>query len=327
MAMATHIQRTAALRLERLSKTFGANRALDDVTIEFGQGATHALVGSNGSGKSTLIKTLAGYHRPDPGARAYFSGEEFDLAAPGAERPDGLRFIHQDLGLVLELSAVDNFGLKCGFSTRHGFVSWREQARRTREAIARFDLSIDIHAPLSQATPVERTIIAIASAIQDWDEDGGLLVLDEPTAALPPVEVTELFAILDEVKTAGATIVYVSHRLDEVFQICSDVSVLRSGRLVASREVDGLQPEDIAALMVGSDVDTDIRPQQPVAKTGTRRALRAENLHGRYLRGVDLEVDRGEILGVAGLLGSGREELPYVVAGARGQRERPDRGR
>lgn len=317
--MATAIRRpvrTPALRIERLSKTFGATKALDDVTIAFDRGQTHALVGSNGSGKSTLIKTLAGYHRPDPGAHAYFAGEEFDLEAPGDERPAGLRFIHQDLGLVLELSAVDNFGLKCGFSTSRGFVSWREQARRTREAIARFDLGLDVHAPLSQATPVERTIVAIAAAIQDWDEDGGLLVLDEPTAALPPVEVTELFAILDEVKAAGATIVYVSHRLDEIFQICSDVSVLRAGRLVASRAVEGLVPQDIAALMVGTDVDTEIRPTRPVAQ---RRdlALEARGLRGEFLRGVDLQVGHGEIVGVAGLLGSGREELPYVVAGAR----------
>ncbi|MFA4926943.1 MAG: sugar ABC transporter ATP-binding protein [Patulibacter sp.] len=317
MTTTTAATRPAALRTEGLSKTFPGTRALSDLTIEIGAGEVHALAGSNGSGKSTFIKLLAGYHQPDPGYSAWFGGQPLDLDAPGADRPPGLRFIHQDLGLVLELDAVDNFGLKCGYATRRGSIDWREQARRTQRALSRFGIGIDIHQPLSQAAPVERTVLAIAAAIEGWDEAGGLLVLDEPTAALPHAEVEVLFQIIGEVVAAGASILYVSHRLDEIFTIADTVSVLRAGRLVETRPVEGLTGDGIAALMAGADVDTDVRPQPFVRRPDSVPAIEAVDLRGRYLRGVDLTVHPGEIVGVAGLLGSGREELPYVLAGAR----------
>jgi ABC-type sugar transport system ATPase subunit len=307
----------ATLRIEGLSKTFPGTKALDDLTIEIAAGEVHALAGSNGSGKSTLIKILAGYHQPDAGYSASFGGEPLDLLAPGASRPPGLRFIHQDLGLVLELDAVDNFGLKCGYATRRGTIDWAEQARRTERALRRFGIDIDVRRPLSEAAPVVRTVLAIAAAVEDWDESGGLLVLDEPTAALPHSEVETLFEIIEEVVAAGASILYVSHRLDEIFTIANTVSVLRAGRLVETRPVEGLTGDGIAALMAGAEVDTDVRPKPFVATPGQTPALEVTDVAGEYLRGLDLTVYPGEIVGVAGLLGSGREELPYVLAGAR----------
>ncbi len=311
-------ERPPTLRIEGLSKTFPGTRALNDLTIEIGAGEVHALAGSNGSGKSTLIKILAGYHQPDAGYTASFAGRPLDLFEPGANRPAGLRFIHQDLGLVLELDAIDNFGLKCGYAlTPRGTIDWREQARRTQRALGRFGLEIDIRQPLSQAAPVVRTVLAIAAAVEGWDEAGGLLVLDEPTAALPHAEVEVLFQIIAEVVRAGASILYVSHRLDEIFTIADTVSVLRAGELVETRPVEGLTGDGIAALMAGAEVDTDVRPKPFVRRPDSVPALEATDLAGEYLRGVDLTVQPGEIVGVAGLLGSGREELPYVLAGAR----------
>src|SRR6185503_19971421 len=141
-------------------------------------GEVHALVGQNGSGKSTLIKTLAGYHAPDPGATAMLAGEGFDL---GHEVPAGLHFVHQDLGLVLELNTMDNLALRGGFARGAvGRVHWREQEHLTHRVLARFDVELDIHRPLAQETPVQRTVVAIAAALQGWQGGARVLVLDEP---------------------------------------------------------------------------------------------------------------------------------------------------
>ena len=154
------------LQIAGLSKTFGATRALIDASLDIKPGEIHALVGQNGSGKSTLIKTLAGYHTPDSGSVAELDGAPFDL---GHTVPDGLRFVHQDLGLVLELNAMDNLALHGGFARGAlGRVHWSEQEQETRRVLARFGVDLDIHRPLAAATPVERTVVAIAAALQGW---------------------------------------------------------------------------------------------------------------------------------------------------------------
>jgi ABC-type sugar transport system ATPase subunit len=300
------------LRIAGLSKTFGATRALIDASLDIGRGEIHALVGQNGSGKSTLIKTLAGYHAPDPGSVAELDGAPFDL---GRAVPGGLRFVHQDLGLVLELNAMDNLALHGGFARgAAGRVRWREQERETQRVLGRFGVDLDIHRPLAAATPVERTVVAIAAALQGWQGGRGVLVLDEPTAVLPHDEVERLFAMVREVRDAGTSVLYVSHRLDEIFALADRVTVLRGGRVIATEAVAQTDPAGLASLMVGAEVDPDYRapvaarPEAPVV-------LEARDVCGRWLRGVDLDVHRGEILGIAGLAGSGVLELPYVLAG------------
>src|SRR3954451_844179 len=241
---------TPVLRLGALSKTFGATRALTDAALEIRPGEIHALVGQNGSGKSTLIKILAGYHTPDPGSRAELDGEPFDL---GHTVPDGLRFVHQDLGLVLELNALDNLALHGGFARGAGRrILWREQEAETYRILARFGVDLDIHRPLAEPTPVERTVVAIAAALQGW-EGGGVLVLDEPTAVLPAEEVARLFAVVEEVRRSGTAVLYVSHRMDEIFQLADRVTVLRGGRLVTTLPIQETDPRGLAHLMVGDD--------------------------------------------------------------------------
>jgi len=304
------------LHLEHLSKHFAGTRALDDVSLDIAVGETHALLGANGSGKSTLIKILSGYHRPEPGAVVSLGGEPLDLYHPTRQGQDRVRFVHQELGVVLELSAVDNFGLERGYVTSPaGRIRWREQIRRTRRALDRFDVNFDIHKPLAAAAPVERTLVAIAAAVEGWDGERGLLVLDEPTAALPASEVAALFDVIAEVRRAGASVLYVSHRLDEVFEISDRVTVLRQGEVVATRAVADLTPRTIALLMVGTEVETDVRPSPPSERRGAP-VLEARDVCGRYLRGVDVTVHPGEIVGLAGLIGSGHDELAQIVAGA-----------
>jgi ribose transport system ATP-binding protein len=306
---------TPVLRVEHLSKTFPGTRALDDVALEIDEGEIHALVGQNGSGKSTLIKILAGYHQADPGSQVWLNDDVFDVESDNA-RNHRLRFVHQDLGLFLELNAVDNLALRGEFLLDPiGRVRWKAQADLTRELLHRFDLDLDVSRPLSEATPVQRTIVAIAAALAGWDGGKGLLVLDEPTAVLPPHDVARLLEIVERVRSRGTSVLYVSHRLDEVFRVADRVTVLRGGKVVATRPTQGLNPQLLAELMVGSDVDASYRAEIPITDS-KQVLLRARDIRGRFLEGVDVDLREGEVLGVAGLPGSGRSELPYAIAGA-----------
>ena len=303
------------LRIRHLSKTFPGTRALSGVSLDVGVAEVHAIVGQNGSGKSTLIKVLAGYHQPDPGASAEFDGMPLELGGSGGAN-ERLRFVHQDLGLVLELSALENLALHGGFQRmRSGRVDWRAQGRHTNDVLERFGVDLDIDRPLAEATPVERTVVAIAGALQGWHGGRGVLVLDEPTAVLPHDEVERLFGFVREVQRAGTSVIYVSHRLGEIFEIASRVTVLRGGRRVDTLDVADIDPAGLAALMVGEQVDPDYRA--PVStRPEASVVLEASDLHGRWLRGTSLEVHRGEILGIAGLAGAGVHELPYAITGA-----------
>ncbi len=173
-------------------------------------------------------------------------------------------------------------------------------------------------------------MVAIVAALQGWDGGRGVLVLDEPTAVLPPHEVAQLFELIGEVRRAGASVLYVSHRIDEIFQLADRVTVLRGGRVVATRAIADLTPRELASLMVGEEVDPDFRAKVPAA-SGAPALLEARDLRARYLNGVSFTLRKGEVLGVAGLAGSGSEQLPYVVAGALGREASgrlrlPDRG-
>jgi ABC-type sugar transport system ATPase subunit len=306
----------AVLRIGHLSKTFPGTKALDDVALEIADGEIHALVGQNGSGKSTLIKVLAGYHRADPGAEAWLEGRPFDLGEIARQRHEQLRFVHQDLGLVLQFSACENLALLGGFLLNQARgVRWRAQADRARALLEPFGIGLDVHRPLGSATPVQRTVVAIAAALAGWNGGRGVLVLDEPTAVLPPAEVDRLLEVINDIRARGTAILYVSHRLDEVFRLADRVTVLRGGRTVASRPVAGLDKQSLAELMVGAGVDASYRAE--LQEADQRPAvLSARGITGRFLSGVDVQLHEAEVLGIAGLPGSGRNELPYALVGS-----------
>jgi ribose transport system ATP-binding protein len=304
------------LRVAGLSKRFGGTQALKDVDLEIAHGEIHALIGPNGSGKSTLIKVLAGYHHAEPGAVAELDGEPFDLGQVTGSRHDRLRFVHQELGLVGELSATDNLALSRGFArTALGNIRWSEMERRTSALVERFGLGIDVRRPLSLATPVQRAVVAIAAALQGWEGRRGVLVLDEPTAVLPPAEVSRLFDIVREIRAAGASVLYVSHRMDEIFALADRVTVIRGGRRIATRPVTELTPRSLAELMAGEEMETDHRPPS-AASASAGPVLEVRDLWAGPLRGVGFDLARGERLGITGLVGSGHEIVPYAVCGA-----------
>jgi len=307
-----------AVSIRHLSKTFPGVRALEDVSLDVRPGTVHALLGQNGCGKSTLIKVLAGFHRPDPGAEAWLGGERFELGSAPGEVAHALRFVHQDLGIINELDGVDNFSLSLGYArTRFGRVNQRRELERAQRLVERFGLDLDLTRPLAEASAVERTIIAIARALAGWERGEGVLVLDEPTASLPSTEVRRLFDVIQDVKASGTAVLYVSHRLDEIFEIADYVTVLRGGVVVDERAVSEVTPRELASLIAGQETGLERQFLHKASASGGKALFQVRGLRTATLRGVDLDVDRGEVLGVAGLLGSGREDLPYAISGAR----------
>ncbi|MEY2442926.1 MAG: ribose transport system ATP-binding protein [bacterium] len=308
------------LRVSGLSKTFPGVRALKDMSIRIKGGSVHALLGHNGCGKSTFVKTLAGFHQPDNPCEASLDGEPLQLGSAEDAARLGVRFVHQELGLIPELGPIDNVGLALGYErSRFGANRWGRQERVTEELLARFDIHLDPRLPLALATPVERTAVAIVRAVAGWEAGHGLLVLDEPTASLPAREVEELFRLIRDIRDSGTAVLLISHRLDEVMSIADHATVMRSGEVIYDGPTSEMSVRAFATLIAGKET---IEAEETHRLSAGHRfgnaapALRLERISGRYLRGVDLEVREGEIVGVAGLLGSGREELPYVVAGA-----------
>jgi ribose transport system ATP-binding protein len=307
-------RRQTLLRIRGLSKGFPGTRALDHVDFDLRRGEVHALVGQNGSGKSTLIKVLAGYHRPDPGAEIELEGKPVHLHDTAASRRAGLRFVHQDLGLVATLDTVENLALGRGLRSRFaGRIDWKAERRNAQQRMWALGYDFDVRVPVGQLGASERTGIAIARALED-SEQARVLVVDEPTASLPRREVQILFEALDRVRDHGVGVIYVSHRLDEVFSIADRVTVLRDGRRVGTFDASALDVDALVTLMVGGET---LRPPR-LSRTsiGTRTMLEVRGLRGYVVDNVDLAARGGEVLGIAGLTGSGREELLPLIFGA-----------
>jgi ribose transport system ATP-binding protein len=309
-----------ALAVERVSKAFGTTRALDDVGLAIGQGRIHGLVGGNGSGKSTLIKILAGVYRGEAGGRIRVGPHALaaDAVTPELARGCGLRFVHQDPGVFPAMTVAENLAIggAHGFPTRGGRVRWARLRARTKALLDRFEIAAEPDDRLEDLRQAERTMVAIARALEDADErdDPLLLVLDEPTAALPEHEVEVVLDAIRRCAAAGQSILYVSHRLEEVLSLVDGVTVLRDGRVAANREAAGLTTDELVEAIVGRPVERAFGEQAPRVPGATR--LRVRGLRGGPLRDVSFEVGRGEIVGIAGLLGSGRTELLQSIFGA-----------
>jgi ribose transport system ATP-binding protein len=306
-----------ALRLHGISKTFPGTRALIDVSFDVHQGDIHALVGGNGSGKSTLIKILAGVYHADAGTVAVDDTEvAADRTTPAVARSLGLHFVHQNPAVFPDLTVLENMAIGHGFETRPlGGIRWRAQRRRTQAVLDRYDISVRPDDLVRRLRPAERAMVAIARALQDQEgEHTGVLVLDEPTASLPRAEVVRLMGALHRFAQEGQTILFVSHRLDEVIDACDQATVLRDGRVAGTLPKDELTEDRLIELIAGRKLE-HAYPAMPEA-TSESIALETKGLTGGPVRGVDLQLRVGEVLGVAGLLGSGRSELLKMIFGA-----------
>lgn len=309
---------TPALAVRNMTKTFGAVRVLTRVNLEVRRGEVHALLGQNGSGKSTLIKCLAGVHTPDHGCEIDVNGVRLPTHYPPSEaRRHRLAFVHQDLGLIEDLTVAENLALGEGFERLGPLIHRRRQHRRALEVLDRFGFAIHPAACVRDLSVTARTLVAIARALQST-ADSGCLILDEPTAALPDADADTLFSAVLAARAAGMGIVYVTHRLEEVTRIADRATVLRDGRVDSTFDVPGMTTTRLFQEIVGSD-HTHTGTTVP-SRAGNRRTgapvLTATNLSGPRVTDASLHVKRGEIVGIAGLAGSGRSELARLLFGA-----------
>lgn len=311
----------ALIDIESLSKSFPGQVALNNVSLQILPGQIHALVGQNGSGKSTLIKILAGYHQPDPGAVVRLNGEPVEIASLAPDERAHLHVMHQDLGLVGSLSIMENLALGRGYHTgAFGRINWSREAQRVHGLLAEFGVDADPRTQVQALPPAEQSIVALIRALQEWREgEWGVLVLDEPTASLPKPEVDRLFTAVRRVAQRGGGVLFVSHRLNEVFDLAEYVTVLRDGKVVGSQPLGELDQGKLIELIVGRPItDLYTAPPEPMSEI----AINVHHLAGNDLINLDLTVRRGEVVGVAGLVGSGRNELASLLFGAK----RPVRG-
>lgn len=289
------------LHVEGLLKAFPGLTALDHVDLDVHSGEIVAIVGHNGSGKSTLMKILAGVYTADAGTVQ---------TAPGTE----LHFIHQDLALVEQLSAAENLALRRGEgSSALTPYRTRQVRERARELVSRFGPPFDVTCPLHRLTPAQRAVVAISRAMDGWTHSRNVLFLDEPTESLHRTEVEVLFEAVRRLAAEGAGIVFVSHRLDEVRSLAHRVVGLRDGRKVADRPVAEIDESHLIEIVTG------VEKADAAERTARARgdvALQVQGLRGGSVDSLDLALRSGEIVGVAGTLGSGREAVPSLLYGA-----------
>jgi ribose transport system ATP-binding protein len=307
--------------IRHISKTFGGVRALHDVDLTIRRGEVHGLLGENGSGKSTLVKILCGFHGPDGGGELEINGRSVSLPLhAGQFRSLGMSFVHQDLGLVPSLSVVENLLVGDLASQRSWRLSWARERRRAEETFKSFGLKLDPRSMVSDLRATDRAMLAIVRAVEeiranaDDGSDYGLLVLDEPTVFLPASDRDELFAIVREIAATRASILFVSHDLDEILEITDRVTVLRDGKLRGTIDTAQASNDVLVEMIIGRRLQAlSIEREQ----TQAGKAIAITGLTGRYARDVSLTVQEGEVLGLTGLPGSGFEEIPYYVFGAR----------
>ncbi|GAA0985808.1 sugar ABC transporter ATP-binding protein [Acrocarpospora macrocephala] len=312
----------AALAVAGLTKAFVGRVVLDNFDIKVKRGEIHALLGQNGSGKSTFIKCLAGVYRADAGSISVAGMALPKAFPPNAARKFGLGFVHQDLGLALDMTIADNLGLVRGFHTAGPFVRQREQARSAREILDFVGVKATPQTLVRDLPVTARTLLAIGRAVDLQDSSNlNCLVLDEPTASLPDTDAHLLFDAVRQLSSLGVAVIYVSHRLEEIERLADNVTVLRDGRKIATHQVANTTRAQLVEEILG---ETSGGPRGRTATTRAldliappeKRALRAENISGVRVANVSFAVEPGEIVGVAGLAGSGRSELCRLLFGA-----------
>ncbi len=308
------------LSMHGINKRFAGIPALRAAELTVEKGEVHALIGQNGAGKSTLIKILTGYYAKDSG-EIVFDGRPVAFTSPQEAQAAGISTIYQEINLVPYRSVTENICLGRE-KRRFGLLDWRSMHAEARALLARFDIDIDVHRPLMAYPTAVQQMVAIARAI---GFDAKLVIMDEPTSSLDEREVDVLFGVIRQLKSAGVSVIFVSHKLDELYAVCDRVTIMRDGRTVQVAAMAELSRLDLVTTMLGRELtqvlqeghkaDDDAEAGEPV--------LKVRNLAvGRKVRDVSFEVHPGEIVGLAGLLGAGRTESVRAVFGA----DRPDAG-
>jgi ABC-type sugar transport system ATPase subunit len=299
----------AFLTVEHISKTFPGVRALDDVSVEFEKASVHAVMGENGAGKSTLGKIIAGVYSPDQGV-IKIEGQEVKPTDPRIAQGLGIALVHQELAFCPNMTVAENLQLG-GFPTKAGFMNWGKLREKARALLHEIGAEIDVDTPLAQLTTGQEQMVQIAGAV---GVNARIIIFDEPTSSLSTNESEHLFELMARLKARGVSMIYVSHRMDEIFRICDTITVLRDGRHVATEPIAQTNRDRLIRQMVGREVLMK-RPKHLDLEPG-EEILRVENLTstGKF-ENVSFNVRRGEIVGMGGLVGAGRTEVATAIFG------------
>jgi monosaccharide-transporting ATPase len=308
---------TPLLDMQGIAKVFPGSVALDGANLRVGRGEVHAIVGQNGAGKSTLMKVLNGAYRRDGGA-IVFDGESVDFGSPQQAQAHGVSTIYQEINLVPFRSVAENIFM--GREPRRlGLIDWRTMNRRAEELLHRLDVRIDVRQPLMTYNVAIQQMVAIARAVSFKSK---LVIMDEPTSSLDEREVATLFDVIRGLKASGVSVIYISHRLDELHQVCDRITIMRDGKTVDDRAMAEITKLEIVARMLGKAMG-EVRRSGATGfagrehRHGERPLLEANHVaRGRMLRDASVTVRPGEIVGLAGLLGSGRTELARCIFAA-----------
>ena len=311
------------LRVEEIVKTYPGVRALKGVTFSVAKGTIHGLAGQNGAGKSTLIKILSGAQEPDRG-QIYLGGRAVRFRAPPEAQSAGIQTIHQELSLVPQLSVAENIFLgRAPLKAITRIVDWSSMQRGAREALARIGFDLDVRKPVGSFSVAEQQAVELAKALR---KNARVILLDEPTSTLPPPDVKRLFQVLKSLAEQGETMIYITHRIEELFELCAAVSVLRDGQNAATIKTSTSRPSDVVSAMIGKELKGSIAD---IALSGGRAPRLGSGARGKMLMEVDglseegkvketsFRLYEGEVLGITGLVGSGQSELVGLLAGAR----------
>ncbi len=297
----------SGLFFDGIDKHFGGTYALKDVSLSVGRGEVVALLGENGAGKSTLIKVLGGIHQPDAG-RVLIDGEPYQHRPAGFGERQKVAFIHQDLGLIEWMTVAENIALALGFARKGGMIRWAEVEAFAAAALEKVDCDFDPTTRVEDLSRTEKSLVAIARALA---VDSEFLVLDEPTASLPADEVERLFAALRPLRDRGVGMIYVSHRLDEIFQVADRVAVLRDGVMVGMRDIAHTTPEELVQKIVGRKTRETVKSTDaPGATILTLDAFRVGGVGP-----LNFDLVENEIVGLVGLRGAGHEAISRALFG------------
>ncbi len=309
--------KNVTLSVRNVAKSFYGITVLSDFDLDIHRGEIVALIGQNGSGKSTFIKILSGFHPPDEGGTFLLGKQDVGGMLGQSPSKTGMAFIHQDLPLVPSMTIIENLRI-ARFSTGFaGRILWKREAVEVAKILAKVGLDVSPHLRIDQLSVTERALVAIARGLSEIEAgdalDSQLLVLDEPTAYLPEDGVTRLFSVLRDLSSQGVSILFISHRLDEVLDYCGRAVILRGGRKVGDVSTAGMTERDLVEIMLGQPPE-DIYPDRhvPVGE----EVLSVSELRGSQVDDVSFVARRGEIIGFVGLPGEGYDQIPYLLAGA-----------
>ena len=294
----------ALLKIRDLNKSFTGTKALNNVSLDFYPGEVHALLGENGAGKSTLIKILSGIYTYDSG-EFYFKGKKVEDV-----KNLKLAVIHQDLGLDDSMSVEENIAVISGYKTNGITIDWKSLTMNARDLLSRMDSDIDPKLNVGDLSAAEKSIVAISRALA---KEADILILDEPTATLSVADVEKLFEVIETLRSAGLSIIYVTHRMDEVFRISNRISVLRNGQLISTHLVSETNPDELVFDIVGR------KPSElfvAAADTKTDQCiLEVQNYTNTYIKPISFKLNKGEMLGLFGLTGAGHHDIGRMIFG------------